>query len=112
MNKTNNKKKNIDFSWQDGALCKGIPVSEFFVGAGNHVKPSIVRLCNECPVKDECLNHALKHEDYGFWAGTTEKERDRLRKKLKIKLVSPQIGIYVEAPKTPKWSTVKTKEPA
>ena len=37
------------------------------------------RLCNGCPVKEECLKYAIVHEAAGFWGGTTAKERRKLR---------------------------------
>lgn len=37
-------------------------------------------LCAGCPMQVECLEYALEHERYGFWAGTTENERARIRK--------------------------------
>ena len=45
--------------------------------------PAAVRkACRECPVESSCLEHALKYEIYGFWAGTTRGQRVKLRKKL------------------------------
>ena len=33
-------------------------------------------LCGRCPVRQECLEHALHNgEDYGIWGGLTEGER-------------------------------------
>jgi WhiB family redox-sensing transcriptional regulator len=32
--------------------------------------------CNGCPVRSECLRHALEHgERYGIWGGMTERQR-------------------------------------
>lgn len=43
------------------------------------------KLCDGCPVKEECLKYAIVHEAAGFWGGTTAKERKRLRsQKLEI----------------------------
>lgn len=37
-------------------------------------------LCAECPAKDPCLEYALdNHIDHGVWAGTSERERRRMR---------------------------------
>ena len=36
-------------------------------------------ICAECPVKAECLEYALDHENYGMWAGTSERGRRRIR---------------------------------
>ena len=41
------------------------------------------KLCEECPVKAECLTYALEaNEPYGIWGGLTPSERGRLRRKL------------------------------
>ena len=33
-------------------------------------------VCNVCPVREDCLEHALEtNERFGVWGGTTEKER-------------------------------------
>jgi WhiB family redox-sensing transcriptional regulator len=33
-------------------------------------------ICGRCPVRQECLEHALElPEEYGIWAGLTEEER-------------------------------------
>ena len=36
-------------------------------------------VCAACPVIEQCLAHALLHEGYGVWGGTTAAERDRIR---------------------------------
>jgi hypothetical protein len=43
-------------------------------------------LCRTCELRDPCLDWALHHERDGFWSGTTEGQRDTLRRKLKIKV--------------------------
>lgn len=37
-------------------------------------------ICAACPVKAECLAHALAYEGWGVWAGTTPKERKEIRR--------------------------------
>ena len=40
-----------------------------------------VALCQECPLKLECLSHALAaNELYGVWGATTAAQRDALRR--------------------------------
>lgn len=41
-------------------------------------------LCADCHVVDACLQHALRHEEYGVWGGTTGTERRELRRRLNI----------------------------
>lgn len=37
------------------------------------------KLCASCPVKQECLEWALEHEEHGIWGGSTPGERRLLR---------------------------------
>ena len=40
-----------------------------------------VNLCNECPVRELCLQYSLKNHDvYGVWGGLTAKELRNLQK--------------------------------
>ena len=40
--------------------------------------------CDTCPMLAQCRAWALHHEEYGFWAGTTARERVALRRELGI----------------------------
>ena len=42
------------------------------------------RICKGCPVQDQCLDYALKNAVIGYWAGTTEQIRKRMRKRKNI----------------------------
>ena len=35
--------------------------------------------CAGCPILEGCLDWALDHNEYGFWAGTTYRQRRTLR---------------------------------
>ena len=37
------------------------------------------RICQFCPVKEPCLEFALKHDEKGVWGGTSDRERNRIR---------------------------------
>jgi WhiB family redox-sensing transcriptional regulator len=40
------------------------------------------RICATCPVKEQCLEHALAHRiDHGVWGGASERERRRILKR-------------------------------
>ena len=41
-------------------------------------------LCGGCHVVDACLEHALRHEEYGVWGGTTSTERRMIRRERNI----------------------------
>ena len=67
--------------------CIDAPTEWFYPDeTGQKVHPNAVELCEECPVKDECRTHALTHEEYGYWAGMTAAERNRIRDRFNIRL--------------------------
>ena len=66
-------------SWQDEADCKGMDASLFFPEPGRNQAP-IVRVCAACPVRKQCLQHALDNDELGIWGGTSERERERMRR--------------------------------
>jgi len=39
------------------------------------------RVCESCPVREECLKYAMDNDErFGIWGGLSERERRRLRK--------------------------------
>jgi WhiB family redox-sensing transcriptional regulator len=69
--------------WDLDAACLGEDPAMFFPGQGEAHGPAL-RICADCPVKEPCLEHALKHERSGIWGGTSERERRRLRRMVGI----------------------------
>jgi WhiB family redox-sensing transcriptional regulator len=72
------------WSWQDNGLCKsdGVDATVFFNdemlrGYEKDARESAAKkICTACPVKTECLEHALAvPENYGVWGGLTQDER-------------------------------------
>ena len=37
--------------------------------------------CRDCPIKAACADHALTHYLHGVWGGTSDTDRDRLRRR-------------------------------
>ena len=71
--------------WMAEAACRGMDTNFFFPERGNneHTIAQAKRVCEGCPVRQPCLEYALAYSgqhDAGIWAGTTEKERRRLRR--------------------------------
>jgi WhiB family transcriptional regulator, redox-sensing transcriptional regulator len=65
-------------AWQQEAACRDTDPDLFFSTADAD-RQEALRLCNACPVRLECLEHALStRETYGIWGGTDEQERKRL----------------------------------
>ena len=66
--------------WATKAACAGVDPALMFPGQGDDTRPAKA-VCDGCPVKAECLNHALRHhENWGIWGGTSEKERRQMRR--------------------------------
>jgi len=77
----------LDLRWHDRAVCKGMETAKFYLKADdNQEQIRVLReMCyTRCPVLAECRAHALEFEDKGFWGGTTESERRRIRSREKI----------------------------
>lgn len=65
-------------AWQDQAACRDADPDLFFTSDDQARREALAR-CAGCPVRLECLDHALEHrETYGIWGGTDEQERKRL----------------------------------
>jgi len=76
------------WEWQFEGACNGEETNEFFLeddmrGAKKiNRQVSAIAICNTCPVKQQCLDHALKvPEMYGIWGGMTEEQRHTLAKR-------------------------------
>ena len=73
------------YEWQDRALCRQMPVEEFFDrensrgGRREAQEQKAKAVCRQCPVIEACLRHALAAEDFGVWGGTTAQERAEMR---------------------------------
>ena len=58
--------------WQADALCREYPDVDWF--ATNTDEPKAI--CARCLVRQECLDHAIDHDErHGVWGGTDEGER-------------------------------------
>lgn len=69
-----------DRSWMLDAKCLDADPEAFFPEKGGSTREA-KRICNACPVQDECLEWALDNEErFGIWGGMSERERRRLRR--------------------------------
>lgn len=68
--------------WHDDAACRGMDVSLFFPTVGRYqVAQRAQRICERCPVREECLADALATgTQHGVWGGTTPRQRRNLRR--------------------------------
>lgn len=67
--------------WLMRAACRGMDPELFHPHRGDGRGVLYAKdVCAECPVRPECLDHALSAPEHlGVWGGTTEKQRRRLR---------------------------------
>jgi WhiB family redox-sensing transcriptional regulator len=63
--------------WYKQANCIGISGDIFFEEGVRRLVIEAKTYCNLCPVRVECLEHAIKYEEVGIWGGMTTKERRR-----------------------------------
>ena len=62
--------------WSLDALCQG----DLRFGDDETDERVLKEVCSRCPVRLECLTHALAYpEPDGIWGGKTIKERQRIR---------------------------------
>ena len=71
----------MDTQWMRQGNCREEPPSLFFPSDGAGV--DIARqLCATCPVKEPCLEYALRNKiDHGVWGGASERERRRIARR-------------------------------
>jgi len=71
-------------SWLDRAACVDVAISVFYPDDDGDLVEALL-ICGRCPVRADCLQHAIAaRERYGIWGGTTPEERRRL--------MSPEFG--------------------
>lgn len=74
------------FPYLDNAACRGLDPELFYAESGS----AIIRakaLCAECPVREICLEWAIRREEFGVWGGTTARERAAMRRERGMRLV-------------------------
>lgn len=67
----------IDGTWAERGACRRVDPDALFVeGAAQHRAKAV---CDGCPVRTECLAHALDRRiEHGVWGGMTERDRRAL----------------------------------
>lgn len=78
------------FDWRLLAACRYLDPDLFFpIGTTGPSVTQIAeakRVCQDCPVRNACLDWAINHyQDYGIWGGTTELERQALRTAINVR---------------------------
>ncbi|HEX7166093.1 MAG TPA: WhiB family transcriptional regulator [Acidimicrobiales bacterium] len=74
----------MDTEWMAVGNCNDQPPSLFFPSDGVGVEVAR-RICATCPVKEPCLEYALRNRiDHGVWGGTSERERRRILRQRRL----------------------------
>lgn len=68
--------------WRAQAACRGLDPEFFYAGRGEFEEWAEAKaVCRLCPVRLECLEHALDAcERFGVWGGLSHKERRLLKR--------------------------------
>jgi WhiB family transcriptional regulator, redox-sensing transcriptional regulator len=70
-----------DLAWKDDGACRGANPDLWFIKSPEFVDAAR-QICERCPVRRDCLEHALNTpEEYGMWGGVTEQERRAIKRK-------------------------------
>lgn len=68
--------------WQASALCAQTDPEMFFPDVGGSTRDA-KKVCQACPVAQECLAYALRtNQAFGIFGGYSERERRRMKKGL------------------------------
>jgi hypothetical protein len=62
--------------WRELASCKGADTNIFF--EESRIEEA-KEFCDQCVVRDECLDDAIWSRSMGTWAGTTQRQRMTIR---------------------------------
>jgi WhiB family redox-sensing transcriptional regulator len=74
----------METEWMARGNCAHESPSTFFPSDGVGVEIAR-RICATCPVKVQCLEHALINRiDHGVWGGCSERERRRILKRRRL----------------------------
>lgn len=67
-------------SWMHDGLCTEIGGDLWFPEPGSNSNQAI-KICNRCPVQQECLEYGLQGNFDGIYGGLTAKQRRAIRMK-------------------------------
>lgn len=70
--------------WRRRAACRGVDPELFHPFRGESMTEALA-ICERCPVRTDCLEHALATpERVGIWGGTSERQRRVLRRQRRL----------------------------
>ncbi len=78
-------------AWHADAACRGVDQAVFYPERGESLDEARA-LCAVCPVQGACLDQGLR-EKHGVWGGASERERRRMRRRLKVTAIDEPEGL-------------------
>lgn len=73
--------------WRSGSACANSPHPSLFFSDDKHSQRAMIdSYCNQCPHTSACLDMAMKNNERGVWGGTTEQERQTIRRQRSMAL--------------------------
>lgn len=71
-------------SWFKFARCRGVSSDLFFEEGVKRLVIEGKSYCYRCPVRVDCLEHAIDHDEIGLWGGmTTSERRKEIRRRVR-----------------------------
>jgi WhiB family redox-sensing transcriptional regulator len=68
----------LTLKWRQHAACYGLDPQIFYPAIDEEAEEAKA-VCEDCPVRQPCLEYALaEREKEGVWGGATERERRRI----------------------------------
>jgi len=78
--------------------CAEIGVEFFYLdehsGTPKNMLKMFKEMCIQCPIYDDCLEWAVRHERHGLWAGTTPRTRSNMRYNRGIMIETPDYWVF------------------
>ena len=85
-----------EMAWMSEGICSSIGPQLFYADPSDANSGTIARkVCDSCPVVDECAEHGIKHERFGIWGGLTPQQRSAIRRERNITCQDPSIFWWV-----------------
>lgn len=73
-------------NWKDKAECLDADPDIFFPPEGVNIREARA-VCARCPVQEECLEYAIKHNiEFGVWGGMSVIQREQLARKRRLRV--------------------------
>jgi hypothetical protein len=77
-------------NWREYANCIGKGTERFFPEDAISVEPETHKICAQCFVKSDCLNHAIQNGMQGIWGGVLFAHNADTRKRQRLRIARAQ----------------------